>query len=150
MFRDFRTWRLRSLLNSVTTWMLRKNLISNACTYDRILSVTTQDSLVRIGTKIVLKIESFASFHKFSFHDNRIVQSSHYCTRLADEGVQFSVLPSVTRECNPKILELLYLLQCRSFPLQHASFRISWKMKHFTFSRAYFYSGGVACICKAI
>ena len=51
-------------------------------------------------------------FRQFSFHDYRIVQSWHYCTCFASLGIQFFVLPSVTRECNPKILELLYLLQC--------------------------------------
>ena len=39
------------------------------------------------------------------------------CTSLAHSGIQFFVLPSVTRKCNPKILELLYLLQCRSIHL---------------------------------
>ena len=37
--------------------------------------------------------------------------------------IQFFVLPSVTRECNPKILELFYLFQCRSIPLQRALIR---------------------------
>ena len=45
-------------------------------------------------------------FQQFSFHDNRTVHSSHYCPSLANSGIQFFVLPSVTRECNPKILEL--------------------------------------------
>ena len=34
---------LRTLLNSVTPSILRKNLFSDACTCDRILSVITQD-----------------------------------------------------------------------------------------------------------
>ena len=42
-------------------------------------------------------------------HLCRIVQSSHYCTSLAYLGNQLFVLPSVTCESNPKILELLYL-----------------------------------------
>ena len=44
MLRDFRISELRTLLNSVTPSILRKNLISDACTSDRILSVITQDS----------------------------------------------------------------------------------------------------------
>ena len=53
-------------------------------------------------------------FWQFLFHCNRIVQSSHYSTSLVYSGIQFFVLPSVTRKCNPKILELLYMLQCHS------------------------------------
>ena len=44
MLRDFRIPELRTLLNSVTPSILRKNLISDACTCDRILLVITQDS----------------------------------------------------------------------------------------------------------
>ena len=54
-------------------------------------------------------------FRKFAFDDNRIVKSSNYCTNLANSDIQFFALPSVTRGYNPKILELLYLLLCRSF-----------------------------------
>ena len=46
-------------------------------------------------------------FWQFSFHDNRIEQSSHYCTSLANSVIQLFVLPSVTRKCNPKILKIL-------------------------------------------
>ena len=53
-------------------------------------------------------------------------------------------------QCNLKILELLYLLQCHSIHLQYALIRVSWKMKYLSFGRAYFHSGGVTCICKAI
>ena len=88
-------------------------------------------------------------FLQFSFHDNQIVQSLHYCASLAHSGIQFFVLPSVTRKCNPKILKLLDLLYSRSIHLQHELIRVSWKMKYLNFERAYFHSGGVACICKA-
>ena len=54
-------------------------------------------------------------------------QSLHYCISFAYLGIEYFVLPSVTRECNPKILELLYLLQCRSIHLQHALIRVSWR-----------------------
>ena len=37
-------------------------------------------------------------------------QSSHYCTSIISSGTQFLVLPSVTCECLPKILELFYPL----------------------------------------
>ena len=55
----FAKWRERTLLNSVTPSIFRKNLISDACTCDRILSVITQNSRawVRMGTKTALKIE---------------------------------------------------------------------------------------------
>ena len=43
-------------------------------------------------------------FWQFSFHDNRIVQSSHYCSGLAYSGIQLFVLPSVTRKCKPRYL----------------------------------------------
>ena len=43
MLRDFPISELRTLLNSVTPSILRKNLISDACTYDRTFSVITQD-----------------------------------------------------------------------------------------------------------
>jgi len=36
-------------------------------------------------------------FRQISFHDNRILQSSHHCTRFDHSGDQFFVLPSVTR-----------------------------------------------------
>jgi len=43
IFRDFWISELRTLLKNVTPSILRKNLISEACTCDRILSVLTQD-----------------------------------------------------------------------------------------------------------
>ena len=43
-------------------------------------------------------------FRQFWFHDNRTVQNSHYCTSLACSGVQFFVLPSVTRNATPRYL----------------------------------------------
>ena len=101
-----------------------------------------------MGTKTGLKIVSFAFFDNSRFNDNQIVQRSRHCTSLANSGVQFFVLPFIIRECNPKILELLYLLQCRSIHLQHALIRVSWKMKYLSFGCAYFHSGGVACISK--
>ena len=64
MLRDFWTSELRTLLNSVTPSIFRKNLISDACTCDRTLLVITQDSWPELikGTKTALKIESFAFF----------------------------------------------------------------------------------------
>ena len=83
MLRDFRISELSTLSGSVTPSILRKILISDACTCDRILSVITQDSWphVRMGTKTVSKIGSFALW-QFSLHGNRIAQSSHYCCSL--------------------------------------------------------------------
>ena len=43
MFRDFRISELRPLFNIATLSILRKNLISDACTSERTLSVITQD-----------------------------------------------------------------------------------------------------------
>ena len=67
-----------------------------------------------MGTKAVLKIESFSFFRQFSFHDNRVVQSSHYCTSLVYSGIQFFVLPSVTRKCNPSTSRYLNFSTCFS------------------------------------
>ena len=60
-------------------------------------------------------------FRQFSFYDNRVVQSSHYCIRFAYSSIQFFILPSVTRQCNPKITQtflpasvLLHLLVART------------------------------------
>ena len=127
------------LVNDVTPLILRINLILDACTCDRTLSIITQDSYhiklqyVRMGTKTVLKIENFAIFQQFSFHSNWVVQSSHCCHCLSNSNIQFFVLPSVTCECYPKILELLYLQQCLSIHLQHALIRVSWKMRYISF-----------------
>ena len=44
ILRDFRISELRTLLNSVTPSIFRKNLISDACTCDRSPSVIIQDS----------------------------------------------------------------------------------------------------------
>ena len=52
------------------------------------------------GQKLFWKLRA-SFFRQFSFHDNRIVQSSQYCARLANSRIQFFALPSVTRECNP-------------------------------------------------
>ena len=68
MLRDFRISELRILLNSVTHSILRKNLISDACTCDRILSVIIQAwPYVRMGTKTALKIDSLAFFDNSRF-----------------------------------------------------------------------------------
>ena len=69
MFRDFQISELRTLLNSVTSSILRENFILDACTCDRTLSVIIQDSwpYVRMGTKTALKIESFAFFDNSCF-----------------------------------------------------------------------------------
>ena len=100
--------------------------------------------------KTVLKIESFAVFD-----NSYIVATKQWKTRITAPALpirvsRFFVLPSFARECNSKVLELLYLLQCRSIHLQHALIRVSWKMKYLSFGCAYFYSGGVARICEAI
>ena len=44
MLKDIRISELRTLLNSVTRSILRENLISDACTCDRTLSATIQNS----------------------------------------------------------------------------------------------------------
>jgi len=44
MFRDFRISELLTLSNNVTPSIIRKILILNASTFDRILSVFAQDS----------------------------------------------------------------------------------------------------------
>ena len=44
MLRDFQISELRTLLNSVTPSMFRKNLILDACTCDRTRLVITLDS----------------------------------------------------------------------------------------------------------
>jgi len=48
MFRDFRIAELRTLLNNVTPSIFRKNLLSDACTCDRILSVITQGVMTMV------------------------------------------------------------------------------------------------------
>ena len=108
MLRDFRISELRTLLNTVTPSILRKKLDSDACTCDRTLLVitTTFMTITENGDKIQFENWELCLFWQFAFHDNRTVQSSHYCTSLAYSGMQFFILPSVTRKCNPKILEL--------------------------------------------
>ena len=61
IFRVFRISVLRTLLNNVTSSILCGNVISDACTCDRILLLITQDSWpqIKMRTKTVLKIESF-------------------------------------------------------------------------------------------
>ena len=59
------------------------------------------------GNKNCFEKWELCLFWQFSFHDNREVQSSYCCTCLAYSGIQLFVLPSVTRKCNPKVLELL-------------------------------------------
>ena len=56
--------------------------------------------------------------------------------------------PLVTRECNPKILVLVYLFLCSSMQLQQALISVSWNMKHISFDRAYFYFCSVISSCK--
>ena len=64
--------------------------------------------------KTVYKIESFACFDNSRFMATELCKARVTVLALSNSGIQFFVLPSVTRECHPKILELLYLLQCRS------------------------------------
>ena len=66
------------------------------------------------GDKTCFENWELRLFRQFSFYDNRIVQSSQYCTSLAYSDIQFFVLSSVTRKWNPKIIELLYLFPFRS------------------------------------
>ena len=56
------------------------------------------------GQKLYWKLRALP-FLTISFHDNRIVQSLHYCTSLANSGIQFFILPSVARKCNPTAKE---------------------------------------------
>ena len=75
MLRDFRISELRTLLNRVTPSIHRKNLVSNACTCDRTLSVITPRFMFvgENGTKTALKIESFA------FFDNSRFMTTEWC-----------------------------------------------------------------------
>ena len=100
------------------------------------------------GNKNYFEIESFAFFLQFSFRGNQIAQSSHYCSSLVNSGIQLFV-PSLMH-ATPRQLKSLYLLYCRSIYLQRPLFRFFGKTKYFSFGRAYFHSGGVACIGKAI
>ena len=119
MLRNFQISKLRSLLNSKTPSIFRKNLISDACVCDRTLSVITQKihhfmTISESWDQNCFAHSKLCLFRQFSCHSNRIVQSSHYCTKFAYSGIQFFVLTFVTNECNPKVLKLLCLLQCRS------------------------------------
>ena len=78
------------------------------------------------------------------------MQSLHYCTCFTRSNVYFLILSPVTRECNPKILELLHLFQLNSIHLQRALDRIFRKMKYLSFVSANFHSSSVACSCKLI
>ena len=146
MLRDFRISELLTLLNSVTSLILHKNFLWSHTFghYPRFMIISEN------GDKNCFENWELCLFWEFLFHDNRVVQSSHYCTNLVYSGIEFFVLPSVTSKCNPKILELLYLLPCRFIHLQHAQIRVSWKMKYLSCDRAFFHSGGAAFICKAI
>ena len=62
------------------------------------------------------------------------MQSSHYTTCFAWLNIQFFVLPSITRECDPKILELLHLLQRYSPNLHKRTLnKIFWKLEYLSF-----------------
>ena len=82
---------LRSLLNSVTPSILRKNLISDVGICDHSLSVVTQTSwpYVRMGTETISKIVSFAFL--------TILVSWQPDSAKLPLPHQFFVLPSVTR-----------------------------------------------------
>jgi len=68
-FRASRISQLHALSRSVTSWPLRKNLISVACTWDNVLLFITQDSWppVRIGKKTELKTDSNVVLENFHF-----------------------------------------------------------------------------------
>ena len=85
----------------------------------------------------LLENGEFCLFRQFSFNDNRIVQSTHYWTTITNSDIQFFALPSVTLECNPKILELLYLLQCHSIHSQRTLIKVSEKAKYLSCGRAF-------------
>ena len=147
MLRDFRISELRALLNSVTPSILRKNLISDTSTnlwshsfghFSRFMTIDEN------GDKNCFENWKLCLFRLFSFHDNQIVLSSHYSTSIANAGIQFFVLPSITRECNPKILELLYLLQCRFIHLQWELIWVFWKMKNLGFLTVLIYIPAVS------
>ena len=75
-----------------------------------------------MGTKTVLKMKSFDFFDNLCF-----IATEARITELdlpIRVSIQFFVLTSVTRDCNPKVLELLYLLQRRNIHLQRALIRI--------------------------
>ena len=80
------------------------------------------DHMWKWGQNLLWKLRALP-FLTILVDDNRIVQSSHYCTSLAYSGTQFFVLLSVTRECNPKILELFYLLQYQYLFTKNATIR---------------------------
>ena len=52
------------------------------------------------GYKNDFEIWALCLLQQFSFNDNQIVQSLHYCTILVHSGIQNVVLSSVTGECN--------------------------------------------------
>ena len=83
-----------------------------------------------MGTKTVLKMKSFDFFDNLCFITTE--------ARIAEldlpirVSTQFFFLTSVTRKCNPKVLELLYLLQRRNIHLQRALIRMFCTMKKAT------------------
>ena len=139
-------------VKSETRSIFCKNPISDACTCDHTLSVIIQDSwsYVRMRTKLFCKLRALPFSTILVSRQPSSVKLALLHYSLGKSDIHFFVLPSVTRGCNPKMLELLYLLQCCSIRLQHALIRVSWKMEYLSFGRAYFYSGCVTCICKPI
>ena len=118
MLKDFRISELRTLFNSVTPSILRKNLILDACTCDRTLWSLPKihDHTWERGQILFWKLRALPFLTILvSWQPNS--ESSNYCTSLAYSGIQFLALPSDTRKRNPKILELLDLLQCCSIHL---------------------------------
>ena len=107
MLRDFQISELRALWNSVAPSILRKkphfgrlHLWSHS--FGHYLKFINIDEN---WDKSCFENWELCLFRYFSFHDYRIVQSSHYWTSLANSGMKFFVLPSVTRKCNPKLYE---------------------------------------------
>ena len=137
MLRDFRISELCTLLNSVTPLIRRKKLISDASTWDRYLSVIIQDSwpLVRMGTKTVLKIECKACITALALP-----------IRVSSFSSCFPSLVNAT----PRYLNFFTCFSVAPFTCNThwSEFLERWSTS--SFGRAYFHSGDVACICKAI
>ena len=87
---------------------------------------------------------------QLSLHDNQTMQSMHYSTCFADSNAYFFILRPVTRECDPKVLELLYLLQFHSAHLQRTLDRFSRKMKYLSLGSANIHASIIACSCKTV
>jgi hypothetical protein len=73
-----------------------------------------------------------------------------YCTSLTDTAVDFFILPTITREQEPEILELLHLTQLDSTNMQSAIGRGSSKNHYFGFGSTDSHAGRSTFGCESI